>query len=90
MGLKGTDDMKRSRFNMFGLTAFLLAGALATAGTAHADIASADNSTPIAANGIGPNKSAIPANAARKHKRKALLQGCTAPSKSPFPCQRRR
>jgi hypothetical protein len=82
--------MKSNRFNVPGLTALLLAGALATSGTAHADIARADNNTPIAANGFGPNKGAIPADDAHKDKRKALFQGCTAPTKSPFPCQRRR
>lgn len=82
--------MKRNRLNIRGIPALLLAGALATAGAARADFAIAQPNPPIAANGIGAHKGAIPANAVRKHKRKAFLPGCTAPSKSPFPCQQRR
>ena len=82
--------MKRNRPKKLGFSICLLAAALATASGAHADFAIAKRTTPIAANGIGAHKGAIPANGVRKQKRKAFIPACTAPSKSPFPCQPQR
>ncbi len=82
--------MKRNRYNATGFSALLLAGALATASTVCAEFAIAKSTAPIAANGIGPHKGGIPVNGGDKQMRRASVWACTAPGKSPFPCQRRR